>query len=178
MVNFLVVQPFALRLLDLTQRYVPSRNATGAYSATKGSSRALCTAPCACSTSGSGAVTHATTLTLTSVPIAPAQLRNQLLVIITVYSALRICFFRAIASSTACSGLMPSAATRWTAFRRRSPQYLCRQIKGGTPVEACAAWSEAGWRLAGCRSLGSRQDAAALSCFGMVGAHTLAEKLR
>ena len=34
----------------------------------------------------------------------------------------RICLIRAIASSTACSGLMPSAATRWIAFdqtRRR-----------------------------------------------------------
>ena len=29
--------------------------------------------------------------------------------------SLRICLIRAIASSTACSGLMPSAATRWTA---------------------------------------------------------------
>ena len=28
----------------------------------------------------------------------------------------RICLMRAIASSTACSGLMPSAATRWIAF--------------------------------------------------------------
>ena len=28
----------------------------------------------------------------------------------------RICLIRAIASSTACSGLMPSAATRWIAF--------------------------------------------------------------
>jgi hypothetical protein len=30
--------------------------------------------------------------------------------------SLRICLIRAIASSTACSGLMPSAATRWTAL--------------------------------------------------------------
>ena len=30
--------------------------------------------------------------------------------------SLRICLIRAIASSTACSGLMPSVTTRWTAF--------------------------------------------------------------
>ena len=50
---------------------------------------------------------------------------------LNVYS-LRICLMRTIASSTACSGLMPSAATRWTAFAqirsfqtwswRRSPE--------------------------------------------------------
>jgi hypothetical protein len=34
---------------------------------------------------------------------------------IVAYS-LRICLMRAIASSTACSGLMPSTAMRWTAF--------------------------------------------------------------
>jgi hypothetical protein len=35
--------------------------------------------------------------------------------------SLRICLIRAIASSTACSGLMPSATTRWTASGQGSP---------------------------------------------------------
>ena len=35
--------------------------------------------------------------------------------------SLRICLIRAIASSTACSGLMPSVATRWTAFAQTLP---------------------------------------------------------
>src|SRR5262245_56573862 len=42
----------------------------------------------------------------------------------------RICLIRAMASSTACSGLTPSAATRWTALAQTNSPLTswCRQL--------------------------------------------------
>ena len=42
----------------------------------------------------------------------------------------RICLMRAIASSTACSGLMPSATTRWIALAQTHSLLTrsCRQL--------------------------------------------------
>ena len=48
--------------------------------------------------------------------------------------SLRICLIRAIASSTACSGLMPSVATRWIAFPQMNSCQTasCRQSPKAT----------------------------------------------
>ena len=43
--------------------------------------------------------------------------------------SLRICLMRAIASSTACSGLMPSAATRWTASAQTCSRWTTRSCR-------------------------------------------------
>jgi hypothetical protein len=47
--------------------------------------------------------------------------------------SLRICLMRAIASSTACSGLMPSVTMRWTAFAQITlvKHLVVPQIAGG-----------------------------------------------
>ncbi len=51
--------------------------------------------------------------------------------------SLRICLIRAIASSTACSGLMPSVATRWTPSARRAPVRPHRAAR--SPKASCSS---------------------------------------
>ena len=109
----------------------------------------------------------------------PAGIRNPSAGLNKAYS-LRICLMRAIASSTACSGLMPSAATRWIAFAQT---YSCQTRSCRQLPEAWRSRERSGRELTcitaamRCGSLGSSQNGCS-SSFGIGGSMRSPAKLR